>query len=298
MPVSKGILPRLILSFLLIMSVLAGCQRIEGSITGIVANSLTGKPVSGVTVNLTPPVGDTVIQTGDNGLFSAEVPAGTYTLNFENNSFQPVSKTVAVVAGQETTLDISLHPVAPVIVSAGEENEAQPGTTVNLQASVNILDDSTVVSYQWHQVSGAPASISGATSPVAQVILGDEAAYKSALIKSLRFENRFTVQSVDPYSLMAAATAVFRVDVATTSGQYSGSARVISRLPYAVATGIPNVPVGLAVLLHGRQQPDWSLVPPEGSGTILQEPGDQNPVFTPDVAGTYIISEANSGVGL
>lgn len=184
-----------------------------------------------------------------------------------------------------------------VMVDAGEDQSATPGASVTLTVAVSVEDGSDVIGYAWEQTAGAPTEISGADSDTLTVTLGDADAYKAELISSLRTEDRFRVQPINPHSLEAAETVTFMVTVTTTSGSYSDTVNVTTGLPYVISTGINNVPINEPVLLQGKAQDsyDWTLTVPDGSSATLDDAASQNPSFTPDVVGKYTLTEGTSG---
>jgi hypothetical protein len=105
-------------------------------------------------------------------------------------------------------------------------------------------------------------------------------------------QNRFQVVGLNPFSLEEAGRTLLTVNVVTTSGTYTEELDVHPSLPWKVSTGIRNVPIGLAVLLHGKTQNsyDWSLGVPTGSTASLTDAAGQNPYFTPDVSGLYTVT--------
>jgi hypothetical protein len=184
-----------------------------------------------------------------------------------------------------------------VEVNVGEDQSAAPGASVTLKAAVNVEDGSTVTGYKWEQTAGVPAKISGADSDTLAVTLGDAAAYKEKLLASLKTEDRFGVQAINPHSLEAGEMATFRVTVTTDSGTYSDSVNVSAELPYVVSTGISNVPINVPVLLGGKVQDSysWTLAAPSGSEATLNDASSRNPSFTPDVKGKYTLTEETNG---
>ena len=184
-----------------------------------------------------------------------------------------------------------------VTVDAGEDQSAEPGASVSLEATVKAEDGSQVTGYKWEQIAGPPAEISGADSDTLTATLGDAAAYKAALMAALVREDRFGVQAINPHSLEAGETATFKVTVTTTSGDYSDEVGIIAKLPYIVSPGISNVPINAPVLLNGKVQDaySWTLTGPSGAKATLDDPADRNPSFTPDVEGKYTLTEETSG---
>jgi hypothetical protein len=80
------------------------------------------------------------------------------------------------------------------------------------------------------------------------------------------------------------------VEVTTTSGTYSDEVEIHTHLPWKVTTGVRNVPLGVPVVLHGKEQAgyDWALLTrPSTSSAALWDATSQNPEFTPDRQGFY-----------
>ena len=81
---------------------------------------------------------------------------------------------------------------------------------------------------------------------------------------------------------------------------YVYDVEIHTTLPWKPTAGIHNVPIGIPVLLHGKEQAtyDWSLDAPGGSGATLMDATTRNPEFGPDVAGLYTVDvteEAGEG---
>ena len=273
--------------------------EIGSTLSGIVTNGLTGSPLSGVKVTTDPAIDGVSIETDASGNYTAMLPTGIYTLTFEKSNFESFTKTVVAVDCEKVIEDVALKPTSPVVVNAGKDQAASPGETVTLKATVEPLDGSTVTDYKWTQTAG-PAATVGNPNPerqAATVTLADLKLYRTELFKKLRTIDRFMVQAINPRSLEEVEETTFKVTVTTSSGSYSDTLSVTAHLPYATNTGIQNVPVNVPVLLHGKTQDaySWDLKLPAGSSTALDDSSVQNPSFTPDVAGKYILTETNSG---
>lgn len=273
---------------------------ISGTISGAVTNSLTGSPLSDATVTTDPVIEGVSIKTDAKGNYTATLPIGIYTLTFGKSNFESSTQMVVAIGGQTAIKDVSLKPTSAVVVNAGKDQSASPGKIVALKAKVEPLDGSTVTGCNWTQTAGAAAVIKDANTQTATVTLADLTAYKAELFHHLEPLDRFMVQGIDPHSLEAAEEATFKVTVTTSSGTYSDTVHVGAHLPYAISIGIPNVAVNVPVLLHGKTQDayGWTLALPTGSSAALDDSSAQNPAFTPDVAGKYALSEANSGTTL
>ncbi len=266
---------------------------ITGTITGTVTNSLTNAPVAGVTVATDPVIQGVTITSAANGSFSATLPVGSYALSFKKTNFKPLTQPVSIVSGQ-TTKNIALAPAAPVVVSLGTPLTAAPGASLSLKAAIDSLDGSTVVSYSWAQTGGTKAILSDNTTDTVKIALANAAAYKAQLISSLAQEDRYQVQPINPHAVSATEVVSLRLTVTTSSGKYSAVQTVTSDLPYAVTTGIEDVPVAVPVLLHAKKQNSyrWTLAGPSGSKAVIDGASEQNPAFTPDVPGKYTLTEA------
>ncbi len=272
----------------------------SGTISGAVTNSLTGSPLEAVTVATDPAVEGVSIKTDASGNYTATLPIGIYTLTFEKSNFDGSTQTVVAIADQTVVKDVSLKPTKAVAVSAGKDQSVSPGEVVSLKATTEPLDGSTVTGYKWTQTAGAAASVANENAQTATVTLADPAAYKEELFHHLESLDRFMVQGIDPHSLETAGEATFKVTVTTSSGSYSDTVHVAVHLPYAISLGIQNVPVNVPVLLHGKAQDDyaWVLASPTGSSAVLDDFTDQNPSFTPDVAGKYTLTEVSSSTSV
>ncbi len=285
--------------------VLSGCRGTAGPpgastgvLSGTITNSLTNGPLDGVKVSFDPAVASSVT-TNASGKYSVSLPIGIYTVSYQRASFTAATQTVSIVAGQTISRNVPLKPVAPVVVSAGAGQTSQPGGTVTLDAKAEVLDGSSLLGYHWMQAAGVPATFPPTAGPSATklvVTLADGKAYKVGLVGSLERLDRYMVSSINPEVLQEAETTTFKVTVTTSSGNYTASVDVVADLPYVVSTGLRNVPNGLPVLLHGKDQSryDWSLLPPGGSTASLDAPTEQDPAFTPDVSGKYTVVEKAS----
>jgi hypothetical protein len=221
---------------------------------------------------------------------------------------------VAITVLAVLSIAAAVHAQDPVEISFEATGTAVPGATVQVTANVTINDGSTLQSYSWTQVGGADAVLSGTATKTVTVMLPAEDAYKAYLIHVLMeppiteeqlppnvplpegefpggLQDRFQVVGANPLALEHTAATVLEVEVTTTSGTYHAEEHVNAAIPWKVATGLLNVPIGAPVLLHGKDQDsyDWTLSPPSGSGTVLSDAATQNPEFVPDVTGHYSV---------
>jgi len=79
------------------------------------------------------------------------------------------------------------------------------------------------------------------------------------------------IVGINPFALEHASLVVLDAGVATSSGSYEVEVEIVTTLPWPVASGVRNVPLGLRVLLHGKDQAsyDWTLTAAGGSGATL-----------------------------
>jgi hypothetical protein len=206
-----------------------------------------------------------------------------------------------------------------VEVSASVEGDAVPGGDVTATATVDIQDGSTVESYSWSQSNSVTVIIEDPNSQTTDVLLPGTAAYKDELITVLLeppigedelppnvpapegefpggLQDRWQVVGMDPFALEEAGLVTLRVTVTTTSGTYTDEVEVHTELPWKVAPGIENAPLGRPVLLYGKTQDayNWALAAPGGSGAALTDASSQSPYFTPDVSGLYTVTVTDS----
>jgi len=202
----------------------------------------------------------------------------------------------------------------PVTVAVAVTGTPSPGATVTAKATVTINNGSVLQGIQWEQVGGLPATLSGASTANLTIGMPSRATFRNKLIEVLEeppvevgglpenvpapdpywggLQNRFQVVGPQPLALEHAGALEFEITVVTSSGTYHFDEEIAATLPWPHATGIRNVPIGVPVILHGKEQAtyDWSMTRPAGSAATLMDPTSQNPEFTPDVAGEYVVT--------
>jgi hypothetical protein len=288
------------------------------TISGTVTNDLTGDGLLNVAVS----IGPFNLKTDLDGNYSEELPPGPYAVAFEVNNFESHAEAITLFDGLPATLDVALTPIAPVLVSASISGDTSPDGILTAMAAVEILDGSTFESILWTQNNSVTVTIDNANSDTATVTLPAENAYKEELIHVLSeppiaeedlppniplpegefpggLQDRFQVVGVNPHALEEAALVHLMVTVTTSSGSYADEVEIDAHLPWKVTTGIGNLPLGIPVLLHGKEQAsyDWALTTPSGSSASLADAASQNPEFTPDVRGLYSLTVTDIGAG-
>jgi hypothetical protein len=280
-----------------------------------VTNSLTAAPVAGASIVIDPAVQGVSPVTGEDGTYSAELPTGVYMLTIKATNFANGTAAVSVIAGGAAAKNVALVPTAAVIVKTTTQGTAAPGNMLTVTASVTPMDGSTVMQTTWTQKSGTAVVISsgGAAQAVegnvVQVTLPGVTAFKDEFFGIVENErhallDRNMVMTMNPLDSEEAASVVLTATVETTKGTYTSDVTIATALPFVWSGGIRNVPVGVTVLLHGKDKGagatyNWTVTAPTGSQvTALQDAATENPYFTPDVAGKYTIAEASVGASL
>ena len=213
-----------------------------------------------------------------------------------------------------------------VVVDAKATGTPGFGAQIRGTVSYTINDGSTFRSVTWRQVSGAPARLTPLPGNAVRVRLNQAPAYFAQLMHvlveppvelgppNLPFEeeeylnglrDRWQVVALNPFILEEAGLVVLEAKVLTTSGAYTGTVNLAIALtqrkpgfePFAVTTGLNNVPVKQLVLLHGKNQASysWSIISkPFASDAVLKNATTQNPSFVPDAVGKYEIGVVDS----
>jgi len=82
---------------------------LNGTITGLVYDALTGDPIVGA--NVTVIELNITVQTDENGVYEVSVPPGTYNLLAEASGYQPGTATVTVDEAELVVVDFALYPL-------------------------------------------------------------------------------------------------------------------------------------------------------------------------------------------
>ncbi len=285
-----------------------------------IVNSLTNTGVSGATVTLVPAA--TAMLTADSsGKISTTLPNGAYKLTISAAGYTTLTQSVGVSPSVAGPLTIKLVPAANVYVSAGADVIGQaPGATVSLTGVATPLDGSSAITtYSWAQTGGPAATLTDVNTATPKVTLPPASAYKDTLIKSLAappitaasldvtaptsFPVRLDVLGINPHSIDAASRVALTLTVTTSSGSYTSTVNVSANVPFQVTTGLRNVPVGIPQVLQAAALPagasawNWSVsaASAPGSAATITDPTSQYPIFTPDVIGKYVFTEASTG---
>ena len=181
----------------------AGAAISTGTVSGNVTNAISRNPVAGAGVTVSPSVqGVSGVTTDDTGKFSVVLPNGSYTFTFAKNGYtSQTTGTIAVVATQTVTSDITLVPIAGATVSAGADRTGLAlGAAVALSASVEVYDPGLTgaPTFLWTQIPDPTvpptvppgpailplATITGATTATPTVTLANATTFKDNLTRA------------------------------------------------------------------------------------------------------------------
>ena len=136
----------LIFTFCLLAGIWQACDKKEelittGGIYGTVLDKTTGEPIRNAEITLSPSSKTTVV--GSNGTFEfVNIEAGQYTVGVEADGYEYNSKTVTVIAGENTACDFHLETVVVEQKLEITPTSLNFGTTQN-QLSVTITNKGT-----------------------------------------------------------------------------------------------------------------------------------------------------------
>jgi len=220
-----------------------------------------------------------------------------------------IAPLILVVALVWAPMAMAAGPTVTVAVSG----DAVPGATVTAKATITITDGSTLQSILWKQTGGVPVTLAYANTDNVQIQLPDRNTFKTALLETLSelpladslfpsyvpkpakyegLQERFGIVGISAHAVNDTGAIPFDLTIVTTSGTYHATTSVAVAVPWQIATGIRNVPLNVPVLMHGKTQAtyDWKLTPPANSKATLIDATKQNPEFTPDVTGNYVLT--------
>ncbi|MBD3649140.1 MAG: carboxypeptidase regulatory-like domain-containing protein, partial [Pseudomonadales bacterium] len=136
-----------------------GVSITTGTISGTVKNSMSSEPVEGVTVS---GAGSGATTDADGSYTISDAAAGTHQLSFSKANFNTSTSTIYLNADETVTKNVSLSPVAAVVVSVDDVTVDAYGGNVTLTASVECFDGRSSCGTTWnwsHSGGAAPARI-------------------------------------------------------------------------------------------------------------------------------------------
>ncbi len=296
----------------------AAIPSAPGQIEGLVVAAATGQSLGGATVTVTPGGGaptTATTTTSTGGTFDiTNLPIGVYAVTIACPGY--LDKTVAgigVGSSGPTNLTIALSTDTTsgdgIVVSVADNLLAGYGATVTLTASVTApSEDAAALTYSWTQVGGTPAQITGAAT--------NAITFQTLSLSDAKLEAN-PAAALGPYDggdLVPARFGPMGIGIDET-GNYQFSLLVTDPAGHTVTTtatvwatapssGLRSAPVGLpvwfegdSVASNGSPMTSWtfSLTPPSGSTATLTGATTQFPFFTPDITGSYVVTESVSG---
>jgi hypothetical protein len=302
-----------------------------GTVTGAVTDTLNNKVANATVTPSPAvdslPGGR--VSTATDGTFTMTVPNGTYTLTFAKTGYTSQTLTVSVVATQtKANTNVVLVPTAAAAVTVTGAATFPAAGSVTLTATPVPLDPALVgkpATFQWKDQRGNvlgtaasvtvnrptsaefKANVAGMVAPLSSIdpapvtvdANGEESVHKD--IRSFSTLDRTMVVGIPMKAYEDAANPTYTVAVTISGQTFSQTVAVgagTSGLPFVANPGLRNVPVGQPLMLQGRDNGgaqttwNWTITPPTGSTvTALIDPTTRFPHFTPDVVGTYTVTE-------
>lgn len=226
-----------------------------------------------------------------------------------------LAATLLVVAAVAWAPVTGAQEEGPVVLNVAVSGNPVPNGRVRATLTIQINDGSNLRSIAWTQTGGVPGNLTGANTRNAILRLGARFRYQDLLFEVLTeppigqeqlppnvpvpetedgefpggLQNRFYVVGVNHFALEEAGLVTLEVAVRTSSGTYRQEVEVHTTLPWKASTGLRNVPIGIPVLVQGKEQAryNWSLARPADSSARLFTTNRRIAEFTPDVAGIY-----------
>ncbi len=284
-----------------------------GQIDGTVLSLATGLPLAGVSVAVQQ-VGLNAMTTKADGTFAfTGLTTGGYVLTLSLTGY--VTQTVGVSVGIQTTTHVTIDLATDTSSSGGLAVAVQDQLTAGFDSDVTLtadvstsVGDASGVTYAWTQTGGTPAALSGATSPalslhtlkLSDVKLEDDPSaalgpYDGGGLVPARF---------GPMSIGIDETGNYQLSVTVTdpAGHHATASAIVWATP--PAAGLRSVPFGIPAWFEGDTLAadggamtswSWTLSGPSGSHATLTGAGTQFPSFTPDLPGSYTLSEQIAG---
>jgi Carboxypeptidase regulatory-like domain/Cytochrome c7 and related cytochrome c len=285
---------------------------LTGSITGTVTAKATGKPLNNAKIAVSP--GTLTATTAADGTFTlSAVPIGGYTVSVSRDGFSSSTVPVGVSTIGPTNIAVALGTDATstdgLTVALTSNLAAGFGAPVSLTATVTAPDsEAGALSYKWTQSGGRTATLSGAstgTLSFTTLALSDAKLVANPGAVFGPYDGggftpgRFGVMGISPDET---GNYEFTLTVTDPEGHSAtATAKVWATSP---SSGLRSVPIGVPVWLQGDSTStagvamttwNWTLTVPTGSTAKLTGATTQFPTFTPDISGTYTLTESVSG---
>lgn len=180
--------------------------ELAGSVSGVVSDKITQKPIEGCIVSLSPSNNSVSTTAGGTYAFQ-DLVEGSYTLTFEKEGYDVQSKEVEVVANTDKKINVFLEPEAERIVSSAEQlNFGDLSSEIDLFLSYS---SSKSVSYSikadadWIKVSPSSGTLSNKSQLTKVIIdrsnlsIGDYSKKLTILTQNATLEIPVYVQKVE-----------------------------------------------------------------------------------------------------
>lgn len=180
--------------------------ELAGSVSGVVSDKTTQKPIEGCIVSLSPSNNSVSTTAGGTYAFQ-DLVEGSYTLTFEKEGYDVQSKEVEVVANTDKKINVFLEPEAERIVSSAEQlNFGDLSSEMDLFLSYS---SSKSVSYSikadadWIKVSPSSGTLSNKSQLTKVIIdrsnlsIGDYSKKLTILTQNATLEIPVYVQKVE-----------------------------------------------------------------------------------------------------
>ncbi len=274
-----------------------------GSLSGTVVDSVSQTPIAGATVAIDPAVATNISTDTNGGFIFSNIPIGPYQIIVSSTGYnQFTSSIIPVVAGvtSTTTLMIVHGPYQAPLIS-GLSNMLNVGYATSVTMTPTVTDPNNLpFTCKW--------TISSPLS-VAPVLVSPSCSYVSFTTDTFT-----ALASMDPSLDQALAARDEIVPISYNEmGSYTltlsatNSKGVTSTKSITVRTsdkqpGLSNVAVGVPVYINFTEaSPNVTFFPPSTSNAQISTvpSAAASPyklvTFTPDVPGTYYITETTSG---
>jgi len=281
----------------------------SGRIDGMVTAAATGLPLAAVQVE-DPELG-LATTTASDGTFSfTKLSEGVYELTLALPGF--VTQAVGVPVGANGTVHASFAlatSTGGLAVSVQDSFIAGYDSDVTLTAMVTTTEpDGAALNYSWTQTGGTPAQLSSTTAASISfhtLKLSDaKLEAKPSAVLGPYDGGGLVPGRFGPMGIAMDETGNYQFSVTVTdpAGRSATTAATVWATP--PASGLRSVPIGLPVWFEGDAlgsdggaQSTWrfALTPPSGSKATLQGGSRQFVSFTPDITGSYAVTESVSG---
>lgn len=281
---------------------------------GLVTAAATGKPLGGVQVAGNP--GALSATTASDGTFSlTDLAVGTYVLTLTRDGYSTlVVPGVSAPESGATHLAVAMSTDSTshdgLAISVQDQLFAGFDSAVALTATVLTPDTTaSALTYSWTQTWGTPAAqlagLGGPTLTFKTLALSDAKAEANASPGLGPYEaGTFVPARFGPMSVSISESGNYRFSLTVTDPEGHSATTAVTVFATPPTTGLRSVVTRVPVWLEGDGADasgapvtawSWQLVPPAGSTATIANPTSQFVTFTPDVAGTYDVTETLSG---